>query len=87
MQKNKKNAEIEEELEMEKEEVRNQVKILVLGTGESGYLDDLYRIGDTNYSPNDKDILWCRIPTTGLNKISFNFGETPWKYIFFLIDF
>ncbi|KAJ3446713.1 guanine nucleotide-binding protein g(o) subunit alpha [Anaeramoeba flamelloides] len=45
------------------------------------YLDDLDRIGETDYSPNDKDILLCRIPTTGLNKISFNFGETPWNVI------
>ncbi|KAJ6229373.1 guanine nucleotide-binding protein g(o) subunit alpha [Anaeramoeba flamelloides] len=45
------------------------------------YLDDIDRIGDPKYSPTDRDILLCRIPTTGLNKISFNFGETPWNVV------
>ncbi|KAJ3447624.1 guanine nucleotide-binding protein g(o) subunit alpha [Anaeramoeba flamelloides] len=45
------------------------------------YLDEIDRIGDPKYTPTDRDILLCRIPTTGLNKISFNFGETPWTVV------
>ncbi|KAJ3436761.1 guanine nucleotide-binding protein g(o) subunit alpha [Anaeramoeba flamelloides] len=45
------------------------------------YLDEIDRIADSDYVPSDRDILNCRVPTTGVNEIQFKFGDIPWKVI------
>ncbi|KAJ3445628.1 guanine nucleotide-binding protein g(o) subunit alpha [Anaeramoeba flamelloides] len=45
------------------------------------YLDGIDRIADSNYVPTDRDILNCRVPTTGVNEIQFKFGDIPWNVI------
>ncbi|KAJ3432813.1 guanine nucleotide-binding protein g(o) subunit alpha [Anaeramoeba flamelloides] len=45
------------------------------------FLDKIEKISVEDYEPDDQDILMCRIPTTGVNEIQFNFGDTPWSVI------
>ncbi|KAJ3424311.1 guanine nucleotide-binding protein g(o) subunit alpha [Anaeramoeba flamelloides] len=45
------------------------------------FLDNIKRIAEEDYIPTERDMLNCRIPTTGVNEISFKFGEIPWSVI------
>ncbi|KAJ5072380.1 guanine nucleotide-binding protein g(o) subunit alpha [Anaeramoeba ignava] len=47
----------------------------------SYFLDEVIRISDSNYVPSTKDMLYCRIPTTGVNYIKFIHAETPWLVV------
>ncbi|KAJ3443507.1 guanine nucleotide-binding protein g(o) subunit alpha [Anaeramoeba flamelloides] len=45
------------------------------------YFDNCERIVESDYSPTERDILLCRIPTTGVNSLNFKIGNIPWKVI------
>ncbi|KAJ3426284.1 guanine nucleotide-binding protein g(o) subunit alpha [Anaeramoeba flamelloides] len=45
------------------------------------YLDAIDRIVEKNYRPTDKDIVFCRIPTTGINELKFSVQEHPWRIV------
>ncbi|KAJ3437962.1 guanine nucleotide-binding protein g(o) subunit alpha [Anaeramoeba flamelloides] len=45
------------------------------------YLDNLKRITQENYEPTDQDILYCRIPTTGVNSIDFEVEGNSWLIV------
>ncbi|KAJ3430272.1 guanine nucleotide-binding protein g(o) subunit alpha [Anaeramoeba flamelloides] len=45
------------------------------------FLGDILRISKDDYIPTERDMLNCRIPTTGVNELSFKFGEIPWTVI------
>ncbi|KAJ6246797.1 guanine nucleotide-binding protein g(o) subunit alpha [Anaeramoeba flamelloides] len=48
---------------------------------EVSYLDHIDRITQENYVPTNKDIIYCRIPTTGVNVVDFNVNDFPWKIV------
>ncbi|KAJ3432031.1 guanine nucleotide-binding protein g(o) subunit alpha [Anaeramoeba flamelloides] len=45
------------------------------------FLDNAGRIFDKSYSPNNIDILNCRIATTGIQEIHFDVGEKNWVVV------
>ncbi|KAJ6247446.1 guanine nucleotide-binding protein g(o) subunit alpha [Anaeramoeba flamelloides] len=45
------------------------------------FLNDIDRIGNEDYVPSDKDILYCRIPTVGIKEVSFKVNNYPWKLV------
>ncbi|KAJ3445597.1 guanine nucleotide-binding protein g(o) subunit alpha [Anaeramoeba flamelloides] len=45
------------------------------------YLDNTLEISKHGYIPNNQDILGCRIPTTGINEISFHVKNFIWTII------
>ncbi|KAJ3443997.1 guanine nucleotide-binding protein subunit alpha [Anaeramoeba flamelloides] len=45
------------------------------------YFDNCERIAEKDYIPSEKDILLCRIPTTGVNTLNFQIGNLPWEVI------
>ncbi|KAJ6242297.1 guanine nucleotide-binding protein g(o) subunit alpha [Anaeramoeba flamelloides] len=45
------------------------------------FLNKIEEIMKTDYRPTDQDILFCRIPTTGVNQLTFEQGNTIWKII------
>ncbi|KAJ6252103.1 g protein alpha i subunit [Anaeramoeba flamelloides] len=45
------------------------------------FFDKIEEIVDKDYQPTDKDILFCRIPTTGVNQLIFEQDNTIWKII------
>ncbi|KAJ5069740.1 guanine nucleotide-binding protein g(o) subunit alpha [Anaeramoeba ignava] len=47
----------------------------------SYFLDNINRISSTEYHPSERDILSCRIPTTGVKSISFMVNQIPWKVV------
>ncbi|KAJ3452166.1 guanine nucleotide-binding protein g(o) subunit alpha [Anaeramoeba flamelloides] len=47
----------------------------------SYYLNDIKRIMKVKYQPTDKDILYCRIPTTGIVKVQFKVNDFVWTIV------
>ncbi|KAJ6228270.1 guanine nucleotide-binding protein g(o) subunit alpha [Anaeramoeba flamelloides] len=45
------------------------------------YFDNVIEISKHGYKPSDQDILGCRIPTTGVNEISFQVKDLIWRII------
>ncbi|KAJ3429994.1 g protein alpha i subunit [Anaeramoeba flamelloides] len=45
------------------------------------FLDKIDTIMENDYQPNDTDILFCRIPTTGVSQVTFDQGDTSWRVI------
>ncbi|KAJ3437149.1 guanine nucleotide-binding protein g(o) subunit alpha [Anaeramoeba flamelloides] len=45
------------------------------------YLNDLDRLTEEEYLPNDQDILNCRIPTTGVSSVEFEVNNLPWYVV------
>ncbi|KAJ3445595.1 guanine nucleotide-binding protein g(o) subunit alpha [Anaeramoeba flamelloides] len=45
------------------------------------YLDAIDRIVEENYQPTDMDIVYCRIPTTGISELQFFVQEHPWRIV------
>ncbi|KAJ6249661.1 guanine nucleotide-binding protein g(o) subunit alpha [Anaeramoeba flamelloides] len=45
------------------------------------FLENIVRISKEDYIPSERDMLNCRIPTTGVNELTFKFGEIPWTVI------
>ncbi|KAJ3425792.1 guanine nucleotide-binding protein subunit alpha [Anaeramoeba flamelloides] len=45
------------------------------------YLDDVERIMDDEFTPNTRDILNCRIPTSGVRLLNFNIDGIPWRVV------
>ncbi|KAJ3444525.1 guanine nucleotide-binding protein g(o) subunit alpha [Anaeramoeba flamelloides] len=45
------------------------------------YFDSCERIFKEDYQPNDKDVLFCRIPTTGVNEIELQVNNKFWKVV------
>ncbi|KAJ5078545.1 guanine nucleotide-binding protein g(o) subunit alpha [Anaeramoeba ignava] len=48
---------------------------------QSHIFDDIERVSQDDYEPTDKDILFCRIPTTGINFLTFEHKSRNWKVI------
>ncbi|KAJ3436201.1 guanine nucleotide-binding protein g(o) subunit alpha [Anaeramoeba flamelloides] len=45
------------------------------------FFDSCERIFKEDYQPNDQDVLFCRIPTTGVNEIELEVNNKPWKVV------
>ncbi|KAJ6235184.1 guanine nucleotide-binding protein g(o) subunit alpha [Anaeramoeba flamelloides] len=45
------------------------------------FLDKIDKIMENDYQPSDTDILFCRIPTTGVSQLTFDQGENSWTVI------
>ncbi|KAJ6231293.1 g protein alpha i subunit [Anaeramoeba flamelloides] len=45
------------------------------------FFDTIDAITNKDYKPTNQDILFCRIPTTGVNQMSFDQNNTLWKII------
>ncbi|KAJ3452367.1 g protein alpha i subunit [Anaeramoeba flamelloides] len=45
------------------------------------FLNKIEEIVEKDYVPTDQDILFCRIPTTGVNHLTFEQDNTIWKII------
>jgi guanine nucleotide-binding protein G(i) subunit alpha len=43
------------------------------------FLDNLDRVGQPNYIPDDQDVLRCRVKTTGITETVFNIGELTYR--------
>jgi len=43
------------------------------------FLDDLDRLGASDYSPTEQDILRTRVKTTGIVEVHFNFKNLNFK--------
>lgn len=46
---------------------------------EFSFLDDLERLGETNYQPTEQDILRTRVKTTGIVEVHFTFKNLNFK--------
>ncbi|KAJ3428562.1 guanine nucleotide-binding protein g(o) subunit alpha [Anaeramoeba flamelloides] len=55
--------------------------ILQVPDTHSYYLDQIDRITKRKYVPTDQDILYCRIPTTGVKVVDFFVNDVPWKIV------
>ncbi|KAJ6242452.1 guanine nucleotide-binding protein g(o) subunit alpha [Anaeramoeba flamelloides] len=55
--------------------------ILQVPDTHSYYLDNIDRITKRKYVPTDQDILYCRIPTTGVKVVDFYVNDVPWKIV------
>ncbi|KAJ6242311.1 guanine nucleotide-binding protein g(o) subunit alpha [Anaeramoeba flamelloides] len=45
------------------------------------FLDRITEIGDEYYKPNKNDILFCRIPTTGVKELKIEINGYTWKLV------
>ncbi|KAJ3425274.1 guanine nucleotide-binding protein g(o) subunit alpha [Anaeramoeba flamelloides] len=45
------------------------------------FLDKIDKIMENDYQPSDTDVLFCRIPTTGVSQLTFDQGENSWTVI------
>ncbi|KAJ5068215.1 guanine nucleotide-binding protein g(o) subunit alpha [Anaeramoeba ignava] len=45
------------------------------------FLDNVDRVSADDFVPKERDILNCRIPTTGVKSISFMVNQIPWKVV------
>lgn len=45
----------------------------------SSYLNEIDRVADSNYLPNEQDILRVRVPTTGIIEYPFDLEEIRFR--------
>ncbi|KAJ3445234.1 guanine nucleotide-binding protein subunit alpha [Anaeramoeba flamelloides] len=63
-----------------KEAFRRRIEFQLPDTA-NYYFDNCEKISENDFVPSERDILLCRIPTTGVNTLCFKIGNIPWKVI------